>query len=529
MKAKQKSIVDYVPNGLLALVKKECMLKTLLLFVLFFVLLNLFVVCVSADLPKKKLTVTPQWQHKDTRMLCLEGCNLTGDHLWNRSHDYPKIMKRDDEIHEHEENYCGRACISMINSYYQESHAKKLSQDYISYHYFKNEPWKCGGTTYAADQPEGDLGHGKDISINNPYWNIRHLLKWALGGVEIKWSRSSKLTYPIIKEAIDAGHPILIARYEHALVIRGYEAIENIDGDLSVNIAVNDPLWSEGEQADMSYDMMLDAGTNKKDVTDDFLFRCQGWWFANKSVSDPLKDPENLSIDSDNDGIVDFDEEVRFETDVKNPDTDGDCLPDKLEIMRYTFIYDDATEKCVFDASDVKKPDTDSDGIRAEKDPDDTRYDIESCDDGGKKIKNKFAEGEKVYVKGIDIEDDREGNIYVFYDQTWKDGDTLVYAGHDCLAKIYDVEARSGNFVGSPIELGIVKNDVPEYGYFPYPKKYDIVYDRNKNNKYDEDVDLIDKVTCAGFETIPEFITIAIPSAIVFGLVFLISRRKRKE
>lgn len=154
---------------------------------------------------------------------------------------------------------------------------------------------------------------------------------------------------------------------------------------------------------------------------------------------------------------------------------------------------------------------------------------IESWDKDKKKVKNVFRPGEKVYVKGFNIEDDEKGDIYVFYDQTWKDKDKLVYPHHDCLAEIYDVKAQAGDFVGSPIELGIVKNDVPPFGYFPYPAKYDIVYDRNQNNTYDVDVDLIDKVSCTGFETIPEFTTIAIPVAAILGLLFLFSRRREEE
>jgi len=59
-------------------------------------------------------------QKKDTQMLCLEGCSLTGDHAWNKSH--PDEGREDCP---HDNMYCVRAAISMINSHY----GGQLSQD----------------------------------------------------------------------------------------------------------------------------------------------------------------------------------------------------------------------------------------------------------------------------------------------------------------------------------------------------------------------------------------------------------------
>ena len=61
--------------------------------------------------------------------------------------------------------------------------------------------------------------------------------------------------------------------------------------------------------------------------------------------------------------------------------------------------------------------------------------------------------------------------------------------------------------------------------------KYDIIVDVNKNGIYDEGLDAIDDmdVNDAGFEVIPEFTTIAIPVAAIIELLFLFSRRKKKE
>lgn len=151
---------------------------------------------------------------------------------------------------------------------------------------------------------------------------------------------------------------------------------------------------------------------------------------------------------------------------------------------------------------------------------------IESSDEA-KNIKDIFSDGEKVYVKGIELKDDDAGDIYVFPNADWKDGDDISTG---FLSEIINATAQNGDFVDSPLELGIVKNEIPsQYRQFPYYNKYDIVYDINQNQIYDADVDLIDKVNCIGFETIPEFTTIAIPFASIMALVFIFSRGRKKE
>jgi uncharacterized repeat protein (TIGR01451 family) len=58
---------------------------------------------------------------------------------------------------------------------------------------------------------------------------------------------------------------------------------------------------------------------------------------------------------------------------------------------------------------------------------------------------------------------------------------------------------------------------------------YDLVVDVNGNGQYDVGTDAIDRDIDVGFEAIPEFTTIAIPAAMILGMVFLMHRRKREE
>ena len=49
------------------------------------------------------------------------------------------------------------------------------------------------------------------------------------------------------------------------------------------------------------------------------------------------KQEPGVTTDTDGDGIVDFDETVRFGTDPNKRDTDGDCVPDKLDMHSYLY------------------------------------------------------------------------------------------------------------------------------------------------------------------------------------------------
>lgn len=71
--------------------------------------------------------------------------------------------------------------------------------------------------------------------------------------------------------------------------------------------------------------------------------------------ANPTKSNPSIFIDSDSDGIMDFDELYRFETNSKLIDTDFDGISDKEEILNYT--------------KNSLSPDEDGDGIRNELDP----------------------------------------------------------------------------------------------------------------------------------------------------------------
>ena len=303
--------------------------------------------------PSADLGITAQQQHKDTRMLCLKGCSLTGAHAWDDEHVTRGCL--------HDNWYCVRAAISMINSYY----SGHLSQDRISYYILEERLGAGDGI------PENDLGHGKGISSAN----TKAGLSWALNRVAIS-NPQGKPAFAQIKTWIDNGQPILrrepVDDHWHATVIDGYD-------DAGQLVHVIDP-WT-GAEGTFAYNTVSVVEV----------------WVP-PSGAPARSDEVSLTKDTDNDGIVDFDEEMRFKTDINDENTDDDCLPDKIEIQSYTFIND------VFDINDVRKPDVDGDGERAELDPDtDDGGVIDGCED--KNANGKVDPGETdPFKKDDDIE-----------------------------------------------------------------------------------------------------------------------------
>ena len=143
--------------------------------------------------------------------------------------------------------------------------------------------------------------------------------------------------------------------------------------------------------------------------------------------------------------------------------------------------------------------------------------------DGSGNDKYTFSPGENVYVTGVNLPTDDSVDVYVTQNVSWSNGDSIANAG--VILVRYNVNSTQ---VENTLFLGTVSNAGGTYD-IPYPGTYDIVYDADQDGTYDGGADYVDYVTCTGFETIPEFATIAIPVAAILGLLFFYNYRKRKE
>ncbi len=238
------------------------------------------------------LPITWQLQHKDTNMLCLDGDSETGLNAWDSEHSNRGT---------HGNMYCVRATLAMLVSYY----GSNLSQDRISFEIF------------GEFDPEGDLGH----NIGTFEEDVDNILKWSLGMDIIM--HSGKPSFDSIKTWINSNHPIISFIQGHARLINGYREIDSQQW-----IHLLDP-WDREKWVSYDSDDIISywVGPAGPDGAPDHV---------NEEDDDNDGVPDTLD-DSDGDGIVDFDETYRFNTDVNNPDSDNDGVPDKQDIREYIF------------------------------------------------------------------------------------------------------------------------------------------------------------------------------------------------
>lgn len=323
-------------------------------------------------------------QRRDSRLVCLldkgnpfTPQGSTGAHAW----DAPHPVRGDD----HDNEYCCHASLAMVASFY----GGTLTQDRIAY--------ECYAGRRTAGEKD-DLGHGIGIwptcaSTSEPGKN---LIEWALNlgagtvtGIQNPNATSNcpdctpggKPGFAQVQGFIDARRPIIYVTNApfHCQVIDGYSDPDGIAGTADDRIHVIDP-WTGAETA-RNYNT-FDFGANAA-------------YFVPPAGANAKSDEASVDQDPDDDGhprfaggykgltynhwgLMSFDEQKRFATDRLVPDTDRDCIDDKVEVWSYTFPAG-------------RVADRDGDGARAEIDQDGDNHDL--CDgDDREEDRNKDGE-----------------------------------------------------------------------------------------------------------------------------------------
>ncbi|MBC2712318.1 MAG: C39 family peptidase [Desulfosarcina sp.] len=234
------------------------------------------------------------YQHKDTSMLCLEGDNETGDHPWDAPHPRHDV---------HGNTYCYSAATAMVANYLLNTlhPGKTLSQDRISFTY---------GEHYAGEgyPPDFAFKHGGTSG---------HALDWAVSPNGDNCSGSS---FSDLMNYIDNGRPMAVAWSGHYRVIDGYR--DNSSGQF---VHILDP-WPVTEPSDNDKWMLFSNIPSS--------YYC---YAAPDSPTSVKFDEPEIWMDSDSDGIVDFDEINRFGTSSTDADSDFDGVADKEDIREYVF------------------------------------------------------------------------------------------------------------------------------------------------------------------------------------------------
>ncbi|UCG66215.1 MAG: lamin tail domain-containing protein [Deltaproteobacteria bacterium] len=292
-------------------------------------------------------------QGKDTDMVCLDGCPRDGDASW----EDPHLLAS-----EHGDLYCSRASLAMIASLA----GCTLSQDRISYYIFEEADPPTRNGTEAGDlgNPFADLGHHMGTHSSS----CVRALEWIYGQPV---GTASSFTFghdafddgdpadmDTIREFIDDGRPLMRILPDHSTVVDGYRIMRNrTTGEERILLRVLDPA--------------------REDPFTWFEFGSGGvvGYLAPPRSGAPMRcDEPGVSRDEDGDMLVDFDETERLRTDPRDPDSDGDMLPDMIDMYGYLFDRDGN--------SHARDPDFDGDTLAKEVDPDNDRAEDDGVNDG---------------------------------------------------------------------------------------------------------------------------------------------------
>ena len=357
---------------------------------------------------RKELPVVAHKQRKDTRMLMLEAVAEKNPRGW----DVPDP--------ESGRPYCARAAVVNVAKFY----GTKLSLDRIGYEGFRKEregpEFDLPETGMSDGQTEAALEYALGTTVQyhfnpgmrdtNPgrhdagrcmdWWRQNHP-RCGLPGEDdcpvcppqVAWGWAMTMIQHI-KQEIDAGRPLVATTPGHVFVIAGYAS----QGDDFAMLYL--------DEADREYIVSPPNGVGSN---------IDSYWTGLRAGSLARQEPE-IDKDTDEDGVVDFDETTRFRTKPYDRDSDADGIPDKEEIRATVFDPEhgyarnrasSALNQAVIEASlDFTARDKDRDGKAMELDQD---SDGGGCRDGDEDFNadgRYDADETSNFVPGDDVVDD---------------------------------------------------------------------------------------------------------------------------
>ena len=357
-----------------------------------------------------ELPVVAHKQRKDTRMLMLEAVSEKNPRGW----DIPDP--------ESVRPYCARAAVINVARFY----GARLSLDRVGYEGFRKEregpeldlpetgmtdaqtttalQYALGTTVQYHPNPgmrDADRERNYDVGRCD-LWQRQNHPRCGLPGEgdcpacppAIAWAFGTTMI-DHIKREIDAGRPIVATSPGHVFVIAGYKT-----------------------QGDGFAFLWLDEVFGSRYIVTDgsgLASRIDSYWTGLRAGNLARQEPE-IDRDTDGDGVVDFDETMRFTTKAHDPDTDDDSVPDKEEIRATVFDpehgYARSRADSDFDLSiitaslDFTARDKDRDGKAMELDQD---SDGGGCRDGDEDFNadgRYDADETSNFVPGDDVVDD---------------------------------------------------------------------------------------------------------------------------
>lgn len=272
-------------------------------------------------LPDRSLRLEVPFLHqgKDSAMLLLESPNKEGAHAWNQPHT--SFDPGDPADYENG----AFACIAMLNHFY----GGNLTQDRLGYEVFKD----------LVEGPEWDLPYGLEPDQEQ----VGVMLDFALGGARIEWAPDGNDPHAFqdwIMRQLMLGSPVLVEASGHYVLIAGFET-RTETSEWWLNDPAVGPYRLQAALLDPS-------------------------WAAAFSEVLPAQLEEALLVDRDEDGILDFDETERFQTDPLQPDSDADGISDGAEV--FASVFDELHGYAL--SGNPASRDPDRDGLPMELDSD---------------------------------------------------------------------------------------------------------------------------------------------------------------
>lgn len=296
------------------------------------------IVKICGEFTNEHYLQVPQYAvHKDTRMLVPNWGELA--EFPEISWDHPDVFVYNAYPYDDPSNTlflevswrCWVVGATILNNYYHGN----LTQDEIKFHgktaAFDNI--EINGSNYSRPERDKIAGaFGLGGAGSGATAELFAVLMWALNIEDQSqmdyWSTERKtstgwiydemarpLTADDVVPYINAGRPMYVGQNypRHVMVLDGYR----YSGDEFQIHLVN--MYNGGEA---------------EWVPSSSYFMCL--YIVPPRVTNPKMSDFRVHIDSDGDGIVNFDEDERFNTNAFKKDTDGDGIEDKVEIFSYT-------------------------------------------------------------------------------------------------------------------------------------------------------------------------------------------------
>ena len=274
---------------------------------------------------KKLLNATPIPARKDTKMLVTGWGRYALNRGWDRSHVNDPYMTEEEAARcwlvaavELNRFFAAKEGLVNPNSDPNDPNVKHyLTQDEVKYHVFHVD-----GQSSVKDFPfwaDGSSGHGGA--------RIEKAVRFALGmtGSDViayvdndydEFVSDTSIQTRITND-IDQGYPAIIFESGHVMLIDAYA------------ITTRNVKWVRllNPTNDGSFQWRT---LNSVDII--------GYVWYNKNKINVRYSDNDVRRDTDNDGIVDFDEMYRFKTNKNSKHSDGDGIEDKVEILNRTLL-----------------------------------------------------------------------------------------------------------------------------------------------------------------------------------------------